>query len=193
MGYVWMARAVTASLFYLNVTFRLNFLLDYETRTPNCQNGKFFCHIAFQDLLPLHPMENYEYFNSCPCILGNIKLDYHFLCLLTGYFKLKNSCSYVSPPLNKFFWNGLLVWVLWRTARPRDVYSALSCYCNCFKPSVTEGWKSSCLIKVCSKNVRLQLVDYVRTDIWKPEYIQISEGGADSCELKICLLIKFNP
>jgi hypothetical protein len=28
-------------------------------------------------LLPLHPMANYEYFNSCPCILGNIKLDYH--------------------------------------------------------------------------------------------------------------------
>jgi hypothetical protein len=48
--------------------------------TPICQNGTFFCYLAFkvywcQAAAPT-PLVNYEYFTSCPCILGNSQLIY---------------------------------------------------------------------------------------------------------------------
>jgi hypothetical protein len=76
-----------------------------------CQNGNIFVtlrsRITGVRLLALISMANNEYFNSCPCILGNIKLDYHFLCrLLTGIQNLKIPGPRPSA-LPEVFWNGL--------------------------------------------------------------------------------------
>jgi len=66
-------------------------------------------------------------------ILRNSQLDFHFLCrLLTGYSKLKDSWSNDLPPLSEGLVNGLLLWVLWQTARTRDVTVALSPYSNVY-------------------------------------------------------------
>ena len=69
--------------------------------------------------------------SRCLYIPGNSQLDCHFLCrLLTGYSKLKDSWSKDLPLLSEGFVNGLLLWVLWQTARTRDVTIALSPYSN---------------------------------------------------------------
>jgi hypothetical protein len=117
-----------------NVPSWLKFLLEWEPRTLISQNGPFFfvtLHSRFTGfrLLPLNPMVNYEYFTGCPCILGNSQWDYHFVCkLLTGYLKLKDSCSNDLLPLSEGFLNGPVLPVLWQTAGTRDLTAIHSRY-----------------------------------------------------------------
>lgn len=57
--------------------------------------------------LSLHPIVNYGYLMSCPCILGIIQLDNHFLCrLLTGYSNLKDLWSNELPSVSGVSLNG---------------------------------------------------------------------------------------
>ena len=144
---IGMVRTRIASLVYLNMTFRLKFVLECEPRTPNCRNINFFfvlrSRFTVVRLLTLHPMENYEYFNSCPYILGNIKLDWLFMCrLLTEYPKLKNSWSQDLPPSLRFsgmdfkseFYNGS------KALEMCTVHLIVVRMCTeSFEPPVTEG------------------------------------------------------
>jgi len=73
--------------------------------------------------------------SSCPCILWISQLDYYFLCrLLTGYSKLKDFWSKDLPHFTKYFLNGLLLWVLWRTVCTQVLCTALSRHSN------VNGW-----------------------------------------------------
>ena len=52
------------------------------------------------------------------CVLGNSKLNYHFLCrLLTGYSQPNDSWNNDLPTLSEGFWDESQLWVLSQTAR----------------------------------------------------------------------------
>jgi len=82
-------------------------------------------------LLTLHAMAYYEHFTSFPYIWWIIQLGHHFLCRLpTEFTKPKYSWSNDLLPFSEISLNGPLLWVLWRTARTRDVIATLSHHSN---------------------------------------------------------------
>ena len=124
------------------VPSRSKFLLEGEPRTPICQNGNLFCHLAFQvcwcqasDLAP--------YGIIFPFVLGISRLDCHFLrTSLTGYSKLKYFWSNDLPPFTHGFLNEFLLLVLWCTASTREVCTVLSSHSNvygCIRTARTWG------------------------------------------------------
>ena len=126
-----MLRTRTAS-FISEVPSRLKFLLEGEPRTPICQNGNLFCLLAFQVCL-CQAIDLAPYGISFPCILGISQLDCYFLRpMLTG--KLKYFWNNVLPPFTHGFFNEPLLWVLWRKASTREVFTALSSHSNVY------GW-----------------------------------------------------
>jgi hypothetical protein len=112
-------------------------------------------------------------------VFGNCRSTYFALCLLhiapafqeleKGTFICFVGCSKCSrpkyiwrnhlPPCNKCFLNGLRLWVIWRTARTRDLCNALSRHSNVhgwLRTALTKGHQSFCLINKCTKNIWLQ-------------------------------------